>query len=524
MGLTQSNQFTCEDFLPSYEEIKANGTTYYKTYGETKLCALGEICEKNSDNELGLEFFKLAADKGCDKSIEKIGKYYLEENPNVGILYLKKGASHKSAGCIELLVEYFEKCNDEKQLTYYLELGADYGSVECMRKYGKLLSTSGNYFLAKKYYNKAAKTGCLQSMLYLAYIYEINSEPSAATECYLKVLDKSVSPESAEAAFALVRIEERKSGNYQNQILVYYKKAIELGSWNAQIKLGDYLWDNNLKNQAVEYYLSAYKSKSPDAIIISTILSRLGEYFLHTDEDQAIQYLKEIPNYDSTYPNVNYTIALYYEMKGNTEQMVEHLKKSVGIGSNKIRDYSQVIKSGIKLGEYYSSIDDYKSMDEICKIILSNSPAFTNTQVANLYKQYWENKSHLPNPSVDTLEDIGKYYQSIGEYNLMKKYWLAGIELESVECMELLAEHHNSVGQLDRAVKWWTRAAEKYSVKSMEELGIYYSKEGKLEEMANYYTRAINLGYKKNKIIEELANYYESIGSDELAYKYYLML
>jgi TPR repeat protein len=209
-------------------------------------------------------------------------------------------------------------------------------------------------------------------------------------------------------------------------------------------------------------------------------------------------------------------------LKGDTEQMVEYLKKSIGLNKNGIRTYEQVIKPGIKLGEYYSLNDDYDSMDQICKIITSYNSA--NTHVANLYQKYWENKSRLSNSDLETMEKVGEYYKSIGNFNLMKKYWLSGVELGSTECMELLADYYHNTCQIDRAIKWWLKAVEKKSIKSMEALGSYYKSNGLEEQMALFYTQAMESGSKKPQIIADLANYYESISSDELAYKYYLML
>jgi len=243
---------------------------------------------------------------------------------------------------------------------------------------------------------------------------------------------------------------------------------------------------------------------------------------LPTNETQAIEYLKQIPEHHATYPNVTYTIALYHELKGEKDQMIEYLKKSIGLNTNGIRTYDQVIKPGIKLGEYYSLNDDYESMDQICKIITSYKS--DNSQVAILYKRYWENKSNLSNPDLETMEKVGEYYKSIGDFNLMKKYWLSGVELGSVECMELLADYYHNIGQMDRAIKWWLRAIEKKSMKSMEALGMHYKSIGSEEQMSLFYTQAIESGSKKPQIIADLANYYESIGSDDLAYKYYCML
>lgn len=514
MGLSQSNQFICYDFIPDYQDILP--CENYRTFTESKLYALGEICERNSDSNKSLEFFKMAAAKKCVRSIEKLAKYYLKaDNLDLALEYLHAGSSCKSIECIEQLVSHYTNINNREATEKFLLLGSSNGSIECMRKYGDFLAESSDSHAAKKYYSKAAAAGCSESMIALGKYCLNTQDYTKAEEWFAKSLAKL----NPSGALNLARYYKTVSSN-SDLAIKYYIQAIGLGMEFVNEELGNYLWEKNLRDRAVQHYLVIWNKDA--SLTKSQILARLGEYWLGCkDQDQALKYLLEIKSHYPQYPNIAYSIASIYEINGNQEQMIVYLKKVIdwdGLGS-----YEDIlVSSALKLGEYYNSIDDYGNMDLMCKLIATYKPDYI--QVKNMYTRYWDLKSNKTD--LESIEQVAQHYRLIGNTSLMKKYLLMGIELGSVTLMEELADYYATNGQMDRAVKWWVKAITSLnpSVKSMEQLGLYYKSIGSLDLMAENYNLALNAGYSNPKIITDLAEYYEANGLDDEAYKCYLML
>ena len=117
----------------------------------------------------------------------------------------------------------------------------------------------------------------------------------------------------------------------------------------------------------------------------------------------------------------------------------------------------------------------------------------------------------------------GFYYDSIKDYDVMKKYYLMGIDYHNVYSMHFLASHYNHIKDYDMMKKYYLMAIDHNNNHSMNNLAYYYRHTQKdYDLMKKYYLMSINC----NNItaMYNLAHYYQYVEKNyDLMKKYYLM-
>lgn len=103
-------------------------------------------------NTRGLYWLYKSSEKGYDKAKSAIEKIYYKYNFSFAddsdytdfdtekIEVYKEGALRGSSQAALFLANYYKECVDEEQMIYWLRIGAQNGSKECMKKYAEVLS------------------------------------------------------------------------------------------------------------------------------------------------------------------------------------------------------------------------------------------------------------------------------------------------------------------------------------------------------------------------------------------------
>lgn len=121
-----------------------------------------------------------------------------------------------------------------------------------------------------------------------------------------------------------------------------------------------------------------------------------------------------------------------------------------------------------------------------------------------LYYSVQYEKSHLP-------ED---------EF-LMQKYLQISVEGGDIISMQYLGGYYYSKGNYDYMIKYWLMAVNGGDVEAMYNLALYYKEQNDTENMLKYYILAAEHG--NLCAVNNLIVYYGDCGDDDNMYKYYAM-
>ncbi len=233
----------------------------------------------------------------------------------------------------------------------------------------------------------------------------------------------------------------------------YYLKGVEKGDSDSMVYLGDYYFE--VKNNfplTKKYYLMALKKGNVDAMV------GLGKYY-----DRNIKYA--FINYK---PKDNGKKSK--ETKKTKEDNIKLMKKYYLMAIEK--DNAEAMYN---LGQYYE-FNEQKNPEltvKYYKMALEHLDKKDNSFIYNTMVSY-----------------LGDYYEKIGDYKLMKKYYL------------MLKE----------------------DAYTMRTLGLYYQNIEKNNDlMIKYYIRAVNNGYyEESDILEKVINYYKENKNYKAIKKIYL--
>ena len=141
----------------------------------------------------------------------------------------------------------------------------------------------------------------------------------------------------------------------------------------------------------------------------------------------------------------------------------------------------------------------------------------------DLMKKYYLMGVELGNSTV--MNNLGNYYQHVEKnYGLMKKYYLMAIELGNSTTMNNLGNYYQHVEKnYDLMKKYYLMAVELGNSTAMNNLGWHYHYiEKNYNLMKKYYFMAITL--EDSATMNNLAHYYQKVEKNyDLMKKYYLM-
>jgi TPR repeat protein len=259
----------------------------------------------------------------------------------------------------------------------------------------------------------------------------------------------------------------------------YYLKAIEKGSSDAMTYLGYHYY--KIKNNftlAKKYYLMSIKKGNIDPIVY------LGKYY----EDKS--KLNDIK------PSV-----INYKAKDNTKQ--DNTKEEDNTKEDNIKlmkkYYLMAIKKGHPmamsyLGHYYETVE--LNQDLAVKYYKMAVEHFNRTDYKFDYKRFASSRYHY------IINYLGDYYEKIGDYKLMKKYYL--MHTDNAYAMKSLALYYQNIEKNNDLMM-------KYYIKTVN--NGYYKESDILEKVINYYKE--NKNYKAIKKI-----YLEIIKSNSIPLQY----
>ena len=191
----------------------------------------------------------------------------------------------------------------------------------------------------------------------------------------------------------------------------------------------------------------------------------------------------------------------------------------------------------------YTKIDNESDLKIIYDLLKNNIIGdIYNTTICSYYGFYYQRAQnydlmkkyylmgieHLPTEIDyhygDILFNLAYYYKNIEQnYDLMKKYYLMCIEQNDVGAMYEMANYYRTVEiNYDLMKKYYLMGINQGDVEGMDILGYYYYKEKKYDLMKKYYEMAIDHG--NVKLMGRLGYYYENTEKNyDLMKKYYLM-
>lgn len=180
-----------------------------------------------------------------------------------------------------------------------------------------------------------------------------------------------------------------------------------------------------------------------------------------------------------------------------------------------------------------------KNKNEIKRLFDDNQLIIENDDLGNTdfnFGVYYEKIKHQYSKAVDhyiksiekdninSMNNLGKYYQEIKNHNLSKKYYLMAIDKGNSTAMYLLGLYYHKIEKkYDEAKKYYLMSFEKdNNADSINYLGFYYHTiEKNYDEAKKYYLMAIDKGHLGS--MNNLAKYYQEIKNYDEAKKYYLM-
>jgi TPR repeat protein len=93
------------------------------------------------------------------------------------------------------------------------------------------------------------------------------------------------------------------------------------------------------------------------------------------------------------------------------------------------------------------------------------------------------------------MSNLGVYYQTLKDYDNMKKYYLMAIEEGNSLAMSNLGVYYQTLKDYDNMKKYYLMAIDKCNNYSMNNLGVYYKEIKDYDNMQKYYSMAIEKGH-----------------------------
>jgi TPR repeat protein len=181
------------------------------------------------------------------------------------------------------------------------------------------------------------------------------------------------------------------------------------------------------------------------------------------------------------------------------------------------------------LGKYYYEIKNYEKMKKYYLMAIYNGNTYA---MNNLGKYYYEIKNYdnmekcylmaVEHGDTTAMNLLGLFYDEIMGPSVMKKYYLMAIDKGYVNSMNNLGKYYYEIKDYENMKKYYLMAIDKGHVTSMNNLGGYYYEIKDYENMIKYYLMAIVHG--DTTAMNNLGKYYYEIKDYKNMEKYYLMV
>ncbi|KAK8897656.1 hypothetical protein M9Y10_015619 [Tritrichomonas musculus] len=350
--------------LPSDEE---RAFKYYKKDADNgcvkALFKLGKILKVDMDNDKGIPFLKLAAEKG-NPNAQFYYSWLIEEDEidtddeTESIEYLKKSAYQGNVEAMKFLYQNLfgeEDIYDQKELVYFLKILCDKGDIELMYYYGRTLmqglNITANRKEGAKYIKIAAENGVTEAISFYGKLLHtgvgVDVDKEQAFEYYLKGIDKDDSDSMYYYALML------KNGDFVqaniNESLKYLKKAIDKGNSSAMnyyaqmLSMGDGIPVN--KEEAIKYYKMAIEKGNIESMNNYALMLSEGDG-IPVNKERAIRYFKMAIKNGSEDAKYNYAIMLLEDENtpSNKEEAVKYYEQAFLGGDEDVQhNYSMMV-------------------------------------------------------------------------------------------------------------------------------------------------------------------------------------
>lgn len=383
-------------------------------------------------------------------------KYYTESNCAKGFFELGKICSYRFNDKAKAM-EYHKKasnidpkCDSSYYLGSYYE---DEGNIDQMIFYYEKADSDDSLTALGEYFMKKNDYICLQ---YLTKALDMGSTN----------------------AMVLLGNFYRKHKNFTDMIK-YYNMAAERDDTDAYYLLGSYYKSIGEHDQALEYFEKSHSyhqiahyykknNKYDDAIIFYTKAADFGRDVAHDlgfCYEQLKDYLEMEKHYLLSFKNPKSRLALglyYLKIKNNCKN------EGILILGNLIKNAELVSKHSMikyELGQYYESVGNYNKMRIYYEEIIKTHPDIINRLLSycsdnnkkyNLPKELLHKKSPLLEymKEHNMMYEIAEYYKAQENIVLAMLYYQSGHKVGNKKCTEALIEYYEEQKDFGNAMKY----------------------------------------------------------------------
>lgn len=526
-------------------------------YGYKKaLVKLGKYYQNNKQSVMALHLYAIGARLSNSDCIRRIGLFHAEnDNIKSAIDFLKKAITYNNSDAMlelgiimkehelnpKLAAKYINDAMILKNISAYIYMAEflaehkDYKGAEerytqallINPKHTKLLLSAAKYYnsrnnigFALKYYTES---NCANGFFELGKICSHRfNDKTKAMEYYKKASD--IDPKCESSYFLGAYYEEE--GNI-DQMIFYYEKA---DSEDSLVALGEYFMKKN------DYICLQYLTKALDmGSTIAMIL--LGNFYRkHKNFIEMKRYYDMAAEREDTY--AYYLLGSHYKSIGEHDQALQYFEKSNSYHqiahyykkNNKYEDaillYTKAADFGhdvaYDLGFCYEQLKDYLEMERNYLLSFKNPKS---KLALGLY--YLKIKNNCKNEGIKILEDLikngelvsqhdtikyelGRYYESVGNYDKMRIYYEEIIKTHPNIIAVLLSYcSNNKKYNLPKELLHKKSPLLEYMKEHnmMYEIAEYYKAQDNIVLAVLYYQSGHKAGNKK--CTEALIEYYE---------------
>ena len=346
-------------------------------------------------NKYGNDILKIFNNNGKDNDNIISGYNKFENDRNDEILNLIFGIDSYEEYKKEYKKEedFMNKMKLMNILRYY-EISIQKGNTDAMIKLAEVMRDHRRYDEMKKYYLMAIEKGNTNAIIKLGKYYLNIQNYEQMEKYYLMAINKGNTETIIELADYYKKI------NFYTNMIKYYLMAIDRGNIDAMNNLADYYQSIKEYEEMKKYYLMAIDKGNINA------MCGLGSYY------QSIQDYEEMEKYyltaidkGSTNDSAMVELGLYYQYKkkdyGNLKNIYIQMKKYYLMAIDKGNTTAMY-----QLGLYYKN-EDKSKMEHYYSMIINKSNKFTDK-----------------NKLKEIITDLAEYYESINNYEQMKKCYL----------------------------------------------------------------------------------------------------
>jgi uncharacterized protein len=330
--------------------------------------------------------------------------------------------------------------------------------------------------------------------------------------------------------------------NIQTANSIFYEALqikIDQGDTEAMKEMGCYRheYDNEDSDILDEYFFMAFEHGDKNA------LYELAVHYMDTDNDNKVEkYLLMSMEKGSNYKeSINQLAALYYYNIKDYDKAKKYIDLALNI-YDATTDENYIL---LNAGDYYEEIEhDYEKAKQYYMMAINDNNMENLIPLGRLYQYKIKDYDEMLKcyqklidgkfyAETTAMMELGLYYQSINDYDNMKKYWLMGIDKGNTNCMYYLGLYYRCQAlnplnpdnsDYDMMVKkYLIMAAEHKHTRAMYKLGRYYEYLEDFDNMKKYHQMACDHWDPYAKSMFEIGFHYMLEKNTEMMIKYYTM-